>query len=619
MTFDKDAFHETLLNARMSLLDARQPGGHWHGKLSSSALATATAVCALAVSDEKKHQKLIHNGLEWLAQNRNSDGGWGDTAVSISNISATVLGWAAFGIVGQVGKNYGTVVADAQRWLEHQAGGLDGQRLAKALGSRYGKDHTFAAPIMSMCAISGRLGLAEEAWQWVEPLPFELAMFPSRCYKWLCLQVVSYALPALIAIGQARHCNCPSRNPVIKLIRRLALRRTRSILKKIQPESGGFLEAITLTSFVVMNMVAGGAKDHAVVKKGIDFIVAGVRDDGSWPIDTDLATWVSTLSVNALSVGNLPALMDQQERDRIGRWLLGQQFRRIHLYTHARPGGWGWTDCCGAVPDADDTAGALLAIRNLGLKDKQTLEAARAGVSWLLHLQNSNGGMPTFCKGWKDMPFDRSGADLTAHAIMALITWRSELGGHLREQIDASINKAITYLAQSQRKEGSWSPLWFGNQFATGEENLIYGTVRVLTALNYLPTVKHTSIDVIAMLKKGTEWLVSSQNPDGGWGGTAQTQMPSSIEETALAVAALAGMLAGENTHEQEKTAMSSAVNKGLTWLIEHTERGSTFKPAPIGFYFAKLWYFEELYPVIFTVAALEQVKKNWQWIVDNE
>ncbi len=30
-----------------------------------------------------------------------------------------------------------------------------------------------------------------------------------------------------------------------------------------------------------------------------------------------------------------------------------------------------------------------------------------------------------------------------------------------------------------------------------------------------------------------------------------------------------------------------------------------TLEPAPIGFYFAKLWYFAKLYQLIFTVAAL--------------
>jgi len=28
---------------------------------------------------------------------------------------------------------------------------------------------------------------------------------------------------------------------------------------------------------------------------------------------------------------------------------------------------------------------------------------------------------------------------------------------------------------------------------------------------------------------------------------------------------------------------------------------------SPIGFYFAKLWYYEKLYPIIFTVGALNR------------
>ncbi len=32
---------------------------------------------------------------------------------------------------------------------------------------------------------------------------------------------------------------------------------------------------------------------------------------------------------------------------------------------------------------------------------------------------------------------------------------------------------------------------------------------------------------------------------------------------------------------------------------------GRRFEPAPIGFYFAKLWYWERLYPLVWTVSAL--------------
>ena len=40
--------------------------------------------------------------------------------------------------------------------------------------------------------------------------------------------------------------------------------------------------------------------------------------------------------------------------------------------------------------------------------------------------------------------------------------------------------------------------------------------------------------------------------------------------------------------------------------MIATTEEGARFDAAPIGLYFARLWYSEELYPLIFTVGALE-------------
>jgi glycosyltransferase involved in cell wall biosynthesis len=45
--------------------------------------------------------------------------------------------------------------------------------------------------------------------------------------------------------------------------------------------------------------------------------------------------------------------------------------------------------------------------------------------------------------------------------------------------------------------------------------------------------------------------------------------------------------------------------------LVEAVESGRFREPAPIGFYFAKLWYFEKLYPLIFTVAALGRATRD--------
>ena len=43
----------------------------------------------------------------------------------------------------------------------------------------------------------------------------------------------------------------------------------------------------------------------------------------------------------------------------------------------------------------------------------------------------------------------------------------------------------------------------------------------------------------------------------------------------------------------------------GVDWLLRETEQGNAFPPSPHGFYFAKLWYFERLYPQVWCVEAL--------------
>jgi squalene-hopene/tetraprenyl-beta-curcumene cyclase len=41
--------------------------------------------------------------------------------------------------------------------------------------------------------------------------------------------------------------------------------------------------------------------------------------------------------------------------------------------------------------------------------------------------------------------------------------------------------------------------------------------------------------------------------------------------------------------------------------LVEAVEAGRHRETAPVGLYFAKLWYYERLYPLTFLVAALGQ------------
>lgn len=621
MTIDIERLRKAYDSARDLLLAECQShdGGpaHWTGELSTSALSTATAVMALqqvrqagrSAADfglDADFDALISNGIAWLADHQNEDGGWGDTVKSISNISTTMLCHAVFHATQTTGE-YPNAVGHAKRYID-EAGGVP------AVVARYGKDRTFSVPILTHCALAG---LVE--WSEIKSLPFEMAVLPARFYSAVRLPVVSYALPALIAIGQVKHHFAPTWNPSRRLARDLAIQPSLKVLERVQPPNGGFLEAAPLTSFVTMSLAAKGLADHAVVKRAVSFLCDSVRSDGSWPIDTNLATWTTTLSINALK-DDVP----ESNRDGLVEWLLDQQYQDVHPYTNAAPGGWAWTDLPGGVPDADDTPGAIMAVMNLTGQNKRdqpakererdaVRSAPRIGqplenaVLWLLDLQNRDGGFPTFCRGWGTLPFDRSAPDITAHCLRALADWyRSSLAyvhwrstrrpvgadsnvkDPVQKRVWSAIQRGVKYLAKNQRADGSWLPLWFGNQFGDDDANPVYGTSRVLMWFRDFETLDQPQP------QRAGEWLASVQHDTGGWGGDAG--IAPSVEETALASEVLL-----------EFDQFRSNAIDGIEWLIGRVEDGSLSEPSPIGFYFARLWYFERLYPLIFTVSALRR------------
>ena len=624
---------------------------HWSGELSTSALSTATAISALfqmqksepESAQKEKIQSAIDGGCNWLAAHQNSDGGFGDTNRSHSNIATTYLVLAAWNMTGfkeQVDER------EARAWnYVKELGEWEGLR------KRYGKDKTFVVPILSNCALAGLVD-----WKKVPALPFEAAWLPQDWYRLARMPVVSYAIPALVAIGQARHHFAPSKNPALRWLRNRAIDPTLKVLHSMQPASGGYLEATPLTSFVLMNLAAIGKSCLPVAQECLEFLLDSMLEDHSWPIDTNLATWVTNLSLVAASRKNgsvrvvtetEPQVSGDNEQAKPSRppaisvktveWILSCQHNQKHPFTGAQPGGWGWTDLSGAVPDSDDTPAALLSLSKLQLCEKGYEDgeansencalltgrhiAVAKGLSWLLQLQNRDGGWPTFCRGWGKLPFDRSGTDLTAHALRALRAWMPKLNelqplshtpGLLSQaKIDRATQRGLRYLAKTQQANGSWLPLWFGNQDRTEEDNPIYGTSKVLLAYAELDLL--TSSQAV----RAIEFLRGKQNPDGGWGGGAsvtyqvdltrdaehegdcsgEASVSSTVEETALALETL---VACGGQACQDRTIM-----RGYQWLLAAVDSGCLSKSWPIGFYFAKLWYHERLYPAVFSLGAL--------------
>jgi squalene-hopene/tetraprenyl-beta-curcumene cyclase len=581
------------------LLQKRNAAGYWEGRLSSSALGVAVAITALHFHDAAGNTSEISSGLKWLGININTDGGFGDSPSSQSNVSTSLLCFAASKVTSTDHSNE-NLLFRLTGYLKAQKIDVTSESFIQAILDFYKTDRTFSVPILTMCALCGVPG--KEAFERIPQLPFELSLLPRSFYSALNLSVVSYAIPALIGVGIAIFKHKQQQNPLIRKLRQTAVNNSLRLLRKIQPESGGYLEAIPLTAFVCLCLIESGYRDLDVVRDGISFLKRTRRSDGSWPIDIDLSTWVTTLAVK--SVKYSPEVLTSEDKIRLTNHLLAIQNKQVHPFNGTQPGGWGWTSHSGSVPDGDDTPGTILALLALNQENPETVrEAVLSGIGWLQQLQNKDGGFPTFSRGWGKLPFDQSCSDLTGHAILAMAKTIHVLDNSLSQKQYSAIKKmlvkALIYLEKHQNKQGFWLPLWFGNQFNADHTNPVYGTARVTAYLNetlHTHFGKECSVILKLMIGRGCSYLASVQNRDGSWGGAKD--ISGSIEETALSVTALV-----PNGFQEECTA-------GLNWLAEKT-KSDGIVASPIGLYFASLWYDEELYPLTTYLECLSAVKET--------
>ncbi len=502
---DKKEISEKYLELRDRLMAERNSDGFWTGRLATSALSTAVAIVALKSANDKADSKRIEAGLTWLCQNINADGGYGDTSGSISNVSTTLLCYAAVTFC-QTNNKGSQVLEEMERWLDGKGITLDSKSVTRSILKFYGSDYTFSLPILSMLILCGVI--PSSSIEKIPRLPFEFTLLPASFYRFVNLRVVSYALPALIGVGIYLHRN--RRKGLLRkgVIRDHFVKPSIEKLAGLVPDSGGFLEAVPLTGFVAMCLIASGEAENRIVDKGLEFLRNQHREDGGWPIDTDLSTWVTTLSVKALG-DQIGKTLTADQVLKLRNHLLNLQYKTRHPFNDAKAGGWGWTSYSGSVPDADDTPGAILAILEMYTGSKEEQAAILNGCQWLIDLQNSDGGFPTFCKGWGKLPFDRSCADLTGHSLLALLGTAEKLQHYISpgliSKIDKAILKASDYLEKHQSDEGAWLPLWFGNQLTEDKTNPVYGTAKVGIYLDDCLALRRPDEEINSVWPK---WLI---------------------------------------------------------------------------------------------------------------
>jgi squalene-hopene/tetraprenyl-beta-curcumene cyclase len=302
---------------------------------------------------------------------------------------------------------------------------------------------------------------------------------------------------------------------------------------------------------------------RAIARASVEKLLV-VKDDEAYCQPCFSPVWDTALAGHALMETGAPAaetaatrslawLKPLQVLDVVGDWA---EARPV-----VRPGGWAFQYANAHYPDLDDTAVVVMAMdrarRRADLGDAYD-GAIERGREWVEGLQSRNGGWAAFDADntfyyLNNIPFADHGALLdppTVDVAARCVSMLAQLG----EPLDsARMKAALAYLEREQLADGSWFGRW--------GVNYIYGTWSALCALNAAGQDGHAP-----MVRKAADWLISIQNPDGGWGENCDSYKldyrgyephPSGASQTAWALLGL--MAAGETDH--------SAVARGVAWL----------------------------------------------------
>lgn len=320
-----------------------------------------------------------------------------------------------------------------------------------------------------------------------------------------------------------------------------------------------------MANATMMYDVLGDKTNAAIARGSIDRLLI-VHDHEAYCQPCVSPIWDTGLTCHALletgdsdayasAVRGLDWLVPLQVLDVVGDWCA----RRPNV----RPGGWAFQYANPHYPDLDDTAVVVMAMdraRRSGAGDRYDRAIARA-VEWVKGMQSRNGGWAAFDVDnvhdyLNNIPFADHGAlidppteDVTARCL-SMLAQLGETPG-----TSEAVARGVEYLRSTQTKDGSWYGRW--------GLNYIYGTWSVLCALNACG-IDHQSPE----LRKAIDWLVSIQNPDGGWGedGTSyrldyRGHEPAASTSSQTAWAVLGLMACGEVDHP--------AVARGMQYLAQ--------------------------------------------------
>jgi squalene-hopene/tetraprenyl-beta-curcumene cyclase len=267
-----------------------------------------------------------------------------------------------------------------------------------------------------------------------------------------------------------------------------------------------------------------------------------------------------------------------------------------------RPGGWAFQYRNDYYPDLDDTAVVVMAMdraAKAGVAPEYAEPVAR-GREWVEGLQSRGGGWGAFDADnsyyyLNNIPFADHGALLdppTEDVSGRCVGMLAQLGDG-----GAKLDEGVEYLRRKQMPDGSWWGRW--------GVNYIYGTWSALAGLNGAGVPPEDEA-----MARGADWLLSIQNPDGGWGEDCSSYKldykhyepaPSTASQTAWA---LLGLMAAGRVDDP-------ALARGVKWLTDRQEADGLWTQAHYtGGGFPRVFYLNyHGYPRFFPLWALARYR----------
>jgi lanosterol synthase len=153
---------------------------------------------------------------------------------------------------------------------------------------------------------------------------------------------------------------------------------------------------------------------------------------------------------------------------------------------------------------------------------------------------------------------DYSYTECSSASLQSLMAFARNFPNHRKEEIASAIKRGIEFILSQQRADGSWYGSW--------AVCFTYGT---WFGVEVLSEAQHTIQDarLSAALQNAKQFLLSKQNPDGGWGESFEScvkkqYIPSDTSQVVNTAWALLSLMRIEGTDK-------NTIDKGIQLLLQ--------------------------------------------------